>query len=339
MNRRTTRGPRSLRLRSLTLTAVTAAAVLTISSCSANAADSGKDAGSKTRTVTDIAGEVEVPAKPERIVSVDFYSPAALVDLGIKPIGVVEGFNDPDPDLRPKVYHEALKKTATVGTYYELNIEAVAKQNPDMIFAETRFLRKGELKRLQGIAPVVQLDASGVGAWEDRSLMIAAAVGKADEGKQQQATFKKRADELKTKYADVLSKNEIAVFGYGQDHSTWGTYPAGHFYVPAWDAVGAKFRPFTKGEHKGEPGTVSQWLSIEQIGKLSNAEILIHAHGSQDFVSSLSKNTVWKNLPAVKKGMVFENVPAAVVSSFNWGTENLNQLDKVLAQIDAKAKS
>ncbi|MEU5403320.1 ABC transporter substrate-binding protein [Streptomyces sp. NPDC005963] len=339
MTPRTTRGSRPSRRRFLATAAASAAAALLLSACSTGGTESEKGSGAKTRTVTDIAGKVEVPAKPQRIVSVDFYSPATLVDLGIKPIGVVEGFDDPDPDLRPKRYHEALKKTATVGTYYELNVEAVAKQNPDMIFAETRFLRKGELERLQGIAPVVQLDASGVGAWEDRTLMIAAAVDKAEEGKRQQATFRKRADELKAKYADLLADNTIGVFAYGQDMSTWGTYPTGHFYVPGWDAVGATFRPFTPGEHKGEPGTVSEWLSLEQIGKLSNADVLIHAHGAKDFVTSLAKNKVWQNLPAVKNGLVFENTPAAVVSSFDWGTENLNHLDGVLAKIDAKVTS
>ncbi|WP_415960907.1 ABC transporter substrate-binding protein [Streptomyces sp. 021-4] len=344
----TTRRPSvfpSSRRRLLAVAAVSLAAVLGATSCSASGAGegSGGSAGkgaAGTRTVTDIAGKVEVPAEPKRIVSVDFYSPATLVDLGVKPVGVVEGFDSDDPDLRPKRYHDALKGTPTIGTYYELNIEAVAQQNPDMIFAETRFLRKGELKRLQGIAPVVQLDAAGIGAWKERTLMIGAAVGKSEEIGKQAAVFEKRADELKKKYADVLEKNEIAVFAYGQDQTTWGTYPAGHFYVPAWDAVGAKFRPFTEGEHKGAEGSVSEWLSLEQIGKLDNADILVYAYGAGDFVDkTLARNTVWKNLPAVKNGMVFRNISASVVSSFEWGTESLDALDGVLAQISEKARA
>ncbi|MFJ9685196.1 ABC transporter substrate-binding protein [Streptomyces bacillaris] len=346
----TTRRPSALppsrsRRRLLAALALGAAAVLGASSCSASgegAQGGGGSAGkgAATRTVTDIAGKVEVPAEPKRIVSVDFYSPATLVDLGVKPVGVVEGFDSDDPDLRPKRYHDALKDTATIGTYYQLNIEAVAQQNPDLIFAETRFLRKGELKRLQGIAPVVQLDAAGVGAWKDRTLMIGAAVGKSAEIEKQAAVFEKRAGELKKKYADVLEKNRIAVFAYGQDHSTWGTYPAGHFYVPVWDAVGATFRPFTEGEHKGVEGSVSEWLSLEQIGKLDNADILLYAYGAGDFVDkTLARNTVWKNLPAVKNGMVFRNIPASVVSSFEWGTESLDALDGVLAEISEKAKA
>ncbi|MET9095865.1 ABC transporter substrate-binding protein [Streptomyces cyaneofuscatus] len=346
----TTRRPSALppsrsRRRLLAALALSAVAVLGASSCSASgegAQGGGGSAGkgAATRTVTDIAGKVEVPAEPKRIVSVDFYSPATLVDLGVKPVGVVEGFDSDDPDLRPKRYHDALKDTATIGTYYELNIEAVAQQNPDLIFAETRFLRKGELKRLQGIAPVVQLDAAGVGAWKERTLMIGAAIGKSAEIEKQAAVFEKRADELKKKYADVLEKNRIAVFAYGQDHSTWGTYPAGHFYVPVWDAVGAKFRPFTEGEHKGVEGSVSEWLSLEQIGKLDNADILLYAYRAGDFVDkTLAKNTVWKNLPAVKNGMVFRNIPASVVSSFEWGTESLDALDGVLAEISEKAKA
>ncbi|KQX28949.1 iron-siderophore ABC transporter substrate-binding protein [Streptomyces sp. Root63] len=339
---RTSAAPQPRR-RLLAVAAASLVAVLGASSCSASgdgAKEAGAGKGSATRTVTDIAGEVEVPAEPKRIVSVDFYSPATLVDLGVKPVGVVEGFDSDDPDLRPKRYHDALKDTPTIGMYYELNIEAVAQQNPDMIFAETRFLRKGELKRLQGIAPVVQLDAAGVGAWKERTLMIGAAIGKSAEIKKQAAVFEKRADELKTKYADVLADNKIAVFAYGQDKTTWGTYPAGHFYVPAWDAVGAKFRPYTEGEHKGQEGAVSEWLSLEQIGKLDNADILLHAYGAKDFVDeTLADNTVWKNLPAVKNGMVFRNIPASVVSSFEWGTESLDALDGVLAQIDEKARS
>ncbi|MFD3979821.1 ABC transporter substrate-binding protein [Streptomyces griseus] len=340
---RTSAAAQPSRRRLLAVAAASLVAVLGASSCSASgdgAKEAAADKGSATRTVTDIAGEVEVPAEPKRIVSVDFYSPATLVDLGVKPVGVVEGFDSDDPDLRPKRYHDALKGTPTIGMYYELNIEAVAQQNPDLIFAETRFLRKGELKRLQGIAPVVQLDAAGVGAWKERTLMIGAAIGKCAEIEKQAAVFEKRADELKKKYADVLAENRIAVFAYGQDKTTWGTYPAGHFYVPVWDAVGAKFRPFTEGEHKGQEGAVSEWLSLEQIGKLDNADILLYAYGAKDFVDeTLADNTVWKNLPAVKNGMVFRNIPASVVSSFAWGTESLDALDGVLAQIDAKARS
>ncbi|MEV8449727.1 ABC transporter substrate-binding protein [Streptomyces parvus] len=331
------------RRRLIAAAAASLVAVLGASSCSASGTDAkeaGAGKGSATRTVTDIAGEVEVPAEPKRIVSVDFYSPATLVDLGVKPVGVVEGFDSDDPDLRPGRYHEALKDTPTIGMYYELNIEAVAQQNPDLIFAETRFLRKGELKRLQGIAPVVQLDAAGVGAWKERTLMIGAAIGKSAEIKKQAAVFDKKAEALKKKYADVLEDNKLAVLGYGQDQTTWGTYPAGHFYVPAWDAVGAKFRPFTEGEHKGVEGSVSEWLSLEQIGKLDNADMIVYSYGAGDFVNkTLAGNTVWKNLPAVKNGMVFRNIPASVVSSFEWGTESLDALDGVLAQISEKARS
>ncbi|MEV8002157.1 ABC transporter substrate-binding protein [Streptomyces parvus] len=331
------------RRRLIAAAAASLVAVLGASSCSASGTDAkeaGAGKGSATRTVTDIAGEVEVPAEPKRIVSVDFYSPATLVDLGVKPVGVVEGFDSDDPDLRPGRYHEALKDTPTIGMYYELNIEAVAQQNPDLIFAETRFLRKGELKRLQGIAPVVQLDAAGVGAWKERTLMIGAAIGKSAEIKKQAAVFDKKAEALKKKYAAVLEDNKLAVLGYGQDQTTWGTYPAGHFYVPAWDAVGAKFRPFTEGEHKGVEGSVSEWLSLEQIGKLDNADMIVYSYGAGDFVNkTLAGNTVWKNLPAVKNGMVFRNIPASVVSSFEWGTESLDALDGVLAQISEKARS
>ncbi|UCR88897.1 ABC transporter substrate-binding protein [Mycetocola spongiae] len=288
-----------------------------------------------TRTITDIAGEVTIPTDPQRIVSVDYYSPAMLVDLGIKPVGVVEGFDSDDPNTRPDRYRAALAQTPTVGTYYELNIEAVLKQKPDLILAETRFLGDGELDRLKKIAPVVQLDAAGKDAWMARSVMIGDAVNKRAEAEAQQEEFLAQAAVVAAEYRDVLTEHSLALFTANMDETEWATYPSGHFYAPVWDALGARFREFTEGEAPEIPGSVSTWLPLEQMGKLNNADIIVYPYVLDDFIAAQSGNALWTGLPAVENGLVFKTIPAAVTSSFAWGSDNLTDIVPLLDQIRA----
>jgi iron complex transport system substrate-binding protein len=310
-------------------------ALVALSGCAASSDAADGSAERETRTVTDIAGEVEIPADPQRIVSVDYYSPAQLVDLGITPVAVVEGFDDDDPDSRPLKYYEALRDLPTIGTYYELNIEAVLEQDPDLILAEPRFLEEGQLEQLQAIAPVVQLDASGPDEWKTRSIMIGDAVNKKAEALEQEAAFDERADAIAAEYSDVLA-HPMAVLGVLPGDGTWTTYPAGHFVVPAWDSVGATFREMTAGEPTGDVGAPNAWLSLEQLGKLGNADYIVYNHNMAEAVAGLAGNAVWENLPAVQKGLVFQNYPATVTSSFEWGQSNLDDLEGLLVEIRTK---
>lgn len=313
--------------------AVTGAALLlSLAACSPES-KAAPVSESATRTITDIAGEVEIPTHPQRVVSVDYYSPAMLVDLGVTPVGVVEGFDDDAVDSRPAQYPAALRSVPTVGTYYEINIEAVLKQKPDMILAETRFLGDGQLESLKKIAPVVQLDAAGKDAWKERSIMIADSVNKLDEGKAQRAAFEERAAKIATEYADVFKDRTLAVLGSNPEYTEWATYPSGHFYVVTWDSIGAPFRGYTDGEAGTIEGGIGNWLPLEQMGKLSNADIIISPYSNDGFLASLKGNAVWENLPAVKNGQVFKSVPAAVTSSFVWGMDNLDDVEPILAKM------
>ncbi|UCR88896.1 ABC transporter substrate-binding protein [Mycetocola spongiae] len=326
-------------LSSRSLTAALAAGlamVLGLSACSAGP-DSAAAGDIKTRTVTDAAGTVEVPEDPQRIVSVDFYSPAMLLDLGYTPVAVVEGFGVDDPDLRPTRYHEALRDAPTVGMFYDVNIEAVLAAKPDLILAENRFMQDGQLDRLKKIAPVVQIDGSGPDAWRERARFVAAAVGKDAEAAAQEAEFDARAQRVHEEYADILATKTFAVLNERDDYSNWSTYPAGHFYVPTWDSIGATMREATAAEPDPETPNMHVWLPMEQLGLVGNADIIIvsRGEGDEDFGRRMAGNAIWENLPAVTAGLVFQDVPAATISSFTWGLDDLASVETILAEVRA----
>ena len=85
--------PRTASRQIARLLAVGTALTLTVGLAACAPADS-EQVGSApaTRTVETDFGPVEVPVDIERIVSVDFYTPAALVDVGVMPVGVVNTY-------------------------------------------------------------------------------------------------------------------------------------------------------------------------------------------------------------------------------------------------------
>lgn len=75
----------SARVTGRVVTAVLAsAAALALSAC--GAATTASDEAPGSRVYESEFGDVTLPEKIERIVSVDFYTPAALMDVGVTPV-------------------------------------------------------------------------------------------------------------------------------------------------------------------------------------------------------------------------------------------------------------
>ena len=88
-------------------------------------------------TVTHEFGETTIPAKPERIVSVGLHEQDFLYALGIAPVGVHEWWGDYPYATWPwaEAAREAVGATPEVLMGFEINIEWVAAQRPDLIVA------------------------------------------------------------------------------------------------------------------------------------------------------------------------------------------------------------
>src|SRR5690606_22505851 len=123
--------------------------------------DDDPEATSETWTYESEFGPVELPRTIERVVSIDYYTPAALIDLGVVPVGVVSSyFGDADADYIPSRYRETVAQSGARSVddaSWATAIEAVAAAEPDVIIATSGYLPPDSpiREQLERIAPVV----------------------------------------------------------------------------------------------------------------------------------------------------------------------------------------
>lgn len=322
------------------LLAVGTALTLTVglAACAPAASDEVGSA-SGTRTVETDFGPVEVPVDIERIVSVDFYTPAALVDVGVMPVGVVNTyFTDSTGAGVPLEYSSVIVDSGatSIGEYYELNVEAVAAAKPDVIFATSDFLPLDDPMRAQmeKIAPIVTFGARDQLSWKTRADAVADLLGKQDELAPVKAAYEERLTEVREEHADLLASQSITVFVPVEDE--WGTYASSHFSSGVLFDLGATFRE-QQADEINENG-FPNWFSYEELGRISNADIVLW-NSTEDPLPRLSESVIWNNLPAVQNGLVYKFIPRAATGSYGWALDNLNGLDAILDQAETQLAS
>lgn len=284
-------------------------------------------------------GPVELPESLDRVVSIDFYTPAALIDIGINPVGVVNSyFTDTDGLAIPTDYTKAVLDggAESIGEYYELNLEAVAKADPDLIIATDDFLPLDDPLRpeLEKLAPIVTFSARDGDSWRTRAEGMAEIFGKEDVLAEKIASYETKRDAVKAEYADLLAEETFAVFV--PTDTEWGTYASTHFATPILRDLGATFREQQADEVN--EAKFPNWFSYESLNRLDNASVIMILTSAPDAVTALDSNVIWQNLPAVKDGLVFDYIKLSPTGSFGWAEQNLEGLTAVFDQIQT-AKS
>jgi iron complex transport system substrate-binding protein len=217
-------------------------------------------AGSGTRTVKTAKGPVTVPAEPTNVVSIQPSTADTLYDLGLAPIGVYDlGAQYVSPR-----YRSQWNKATKVGDDGEINVEEVAKLEPDLIVGVDYEWNTDVYSKLKEIAPTVIAPASG---WREISRATADAVNRMPQLHALQKELATRSAQIRVKYAKQLGEFEWDILQ--------GGFEAGNFwlYGPESDAgeilagAGVKFASASAGTKGEEPDI----LSYEKIGVLDSA--------------------------------------------------------------------
>ena len=156
----------------------------------------GTDArpGEFPRTVRHAMGETRVERAPARVVTLDTGELDTMVELGIKPVGVV----DYGADGLPTYFDPAeIEGVEVIGAIDEPNLEAIARLRPDLIVSSK--LRHERLyPQLSQIAPTVFAERPGV-AWKRNFDLLAQAVGREKQAAATVERYERRVAELNEK--------------------------------------------------------------------------------------------------------------------------------------------
>ncbi|MEU3427172.1 ABC transporter substrate-binding protein [Streptomyces gardneri] len=263
----------------------------------AKTAAMGTDAkpGQFPRTLTHALGTTELKAAPKRVVVLDVGELDNVVSLGVQPVGYAPSEGD---DGIPGYLKKDAGTPKSVGTINNLNLEAIANLQPDLILG-SQLRAADKYDELSKIAPTVFSIRPGF-TWKENYLLNAAALDKSAEAKTKLSAYEAKAKQLG---ADI-----------GTDKPTVSMVR----YLPG------KIRLYAKAsfigtilEDTGLPRPENQRIdelaaevSPEKIDEADADWIFTGVYGDAKATKkdAAQTNPLWKNLTAVKAGQA-KDVP------------------------------
>ncbi|GAA0613991.1 iron-siderophore ABC transporter substrate-binding protein [Sporichthya brevicatena] len=246
---------------------------------------------SGTRTVTHAKGSTEVPAAPQRIVTLDSPILDAAIFLGLKPVGAVRTSVDTGIS---EYLADRTEGVEIVGEIAKPNLEAIAALQPDLILSST--LRDDALyDKLSAIAPTVFANGPGT-AWREDFLLVGEALNRGQEARDALADFDRRASELGDRLGLKDADATIMRFLPGETR----VYGPDSFSGSVLRAVGL-----------GAPDLAYDQFAIARLSSeeltRADADILFTTtYGAEDETTRGEVTPLWGRLQAVQKGCQFD---------------------------------
>lgn len=151
-------------------------------------------------TVDHAMGTTTIAKTPERVVILTNEGTEALLELGVTPVGAVQSWTgDPWYDH----IADEMKEAEVVGLESEVNVEAIAALQPDLIIGN-KMRQEGIYEQLSAIAPTVFAEDLR-GNWKNNFELYAKAVNKEEKGKEVIEAYDSRIADLKEQLGDKLN--------------------------------------------------------------------------------------------------------------------------------------
>jgi iron complex transport system substrate-binding protein len=156
---------------------------------------------SESYTVEHAMGTTEIEKTPEKVVILTNEGTEALLSMDVTPVGAVQSWTgDPWYDH----IADQMKDVEVVGTESELNIEAIAKLQPDLIIGN-KMRQEEQYNQLKEIAPTVMAETLR-GNWKENFELYAKALNKEEKGQEVIAEYNQRIEDIKAELGDKLDQ-------------------------------------------------------------------------------------------------------------------------------------
>ncbi|THF81778.1 ABC transporter substrate-binding protein [Cohnella fermenti] len=296
-------------------TASSSAAAEATSSASAQADEAA------TRMFKDWTGhEVEIPTHPQRVI---FHSDTTgdIFALGVTPVGILK---DNTPGT---VFEEQAASVEDAG--FPISAEKALQLQPDLIvFGNSD---EAVYEQLSKVAPTVTFDSFA--SMEDRVATLGELLGKQEEAAAWVAQYKEQEAAMwKAIRESGVGENETA--------SVVTMYPGNRLFVMLaaglpqllYSEGGFKQNEMVESSMKEELGFLE--ISAEKLPDYAGDRLFVLtpvAEDAQNEMSELMSGAVWKGLPAVKNGYVYEFPILTAGSDASSRLWLMEELPKVLA--------
>jgi iron complex transport system substrate-binding protein len=291
---------------------------------SAGSSQPGEQSASD-RVIQDAMGHhVTIPANPQRIIASYLEDP--LVALGVKPVAQ---WSVADGKTVQGYLQSELKGVPTIS--YNLPPEEVASFNPDLIvIGSPSSVQNGLYEAYSKIAPTYVLGDEINSDWRKTLLKMGELLDKKNEAEQLLKQYDQKAEALKAKLHQTIGDQSVAILWLTQKQ----------FYVVdktrssgsvLYGDLGIKVPQYLSDLPSNSQATWSP-VSLEKLAQL-DADHIFLVKSDTEQTSEIFNNPIWKNLPAVKKGHVYEmsSDSSWLYSGLLAGQQVMEDVSKILA--------
>ena len=269
--------------------------ILLLVGCGTN--NHAKEAKEKSKdvTVTDAMGQqVTIPANAKRILAP--YMEDSLVALGVTPVAQWSiGTTVLD------YLQSYLKDVQKIG--WDLPLEHTIKAKHDLIiFSSPAAIQKGNYEVYKKVAPTYVFKDEEGSDWRKQLLVMGKLLGKDKQAKNALADYDEKAKQASKKIKAAIGDETAAILWVAGDQ----------FYLFENTRFAANVLYDDLGVAQPEmiqklPVAEATWkpVSLEALSKLDADHLFLVSKPGESGLETLKNSSVWKGIPAVKKGNVY----------------------------------
>jgi len=251
----------------------------------------------KTRIVSTVKGDVEVPAEPKRVAADQYMG--HLLKLGIIPVGVRSFMLEEGWFERAGISKDVLSKIEDLGGF-PMNLEKLTYLEPDLIIGSV----EENIEQYQKVGTTVFLPywtgESTAGPLE-KFRSISEIFGKQKEAEEWIAEYEKKVVEAQKKIQGVIKEGETVSIVQLGDKAIYVLAAKGGNYGSVTIYQMLKLPP-TKSALNMKEGFES--VSLEVLPEYLGDHIFVY-NSDPVAIKQITDTEMWKNIPAVKKNQVY----------------------------------
>jgi iron complex transport system substrate-binding protein len=303
--------------RRTTAVASATAVVLTLAACSGTADEPDEGpaepaaSGSASQDVFPVSidsslGTAEIPAKPERVVTLGWGAADIAFSLGTVPVGIEEDTWGGDADgyqpwFRQAVEADGAELPETIAMYPELDVDAIIALEPDLVLAPQSGLEQDVFDQLSAFVPVVAYPGE---PWqtslEDQVTIAAEALGVPEQADALLADRQAAIDDAAAANPELAGLTFAYVYG-GDQPGALSVYLPGDPRVELLTGLGLQLAP-SVSSLTASPGTFVTTLGLENADQLNDAQLLFTWFNDTDEQASTEAQPLWAQIPAFTSG-------------------------------------
>ncbi|MEK4509136.1 helix-turn-helix domain-containing protein [Paenibacillus anaericanus] len=259
----------------------------------------GQDVSSqaKTRIVSTIKGDVEIPAEPQRVASDQYMG--QLLKLGIIPVGVREGMLKEAWIEKAGISPDILANIEDLGSF-PMNAEKLIELEPDLIIGSI----EKNIEQYEKIGTTVF-----VPYWEGLST-----AGPIEKFRRISEIFGKQqvAETWITEYEQKVADARQEIAGIIKEGETVSVVQIGSKALFVLSATGGNYGSATIYQMLQLPPTEQalnmkegfENISLEVLPEYLGDHVFVYVNSKED-ATEIFKSAIWKAAPAVAKGQVY----------------------------------